>query len=167
MSQFLLRQTIFWALISSETNHILVKRGGILFVAGTYFSLRKHRSAKFHRSLLDNTSAIYFWLLRPSADPSQQQDYERMRQRRKGNPHPHPPLLPRNSYKYFACPPFFAQIIYPHTTPFKIIQTTLSFWRRQSLLSKRAISHPLPPKIVARSNLRPEETLRARGTKSG
>ena len=84
-----------------------------------------------------------------------------------GHPSPSPLLLPRNSYKYFACPPFFAQIIYPHTTPLKIIQTTLSFWRRQSLLSKRAISHPLPPKIVARSNLRPEETLRARGTKSG
>ena len=55
-----------------------------------------------------------------------------------------PPLLPRNSYKYFVRPPFFAQIIHLQGTLLKIIHTTLSFWRRQSLLSKRAISH-LPP----------------------
>ena len=37
-----------------------------------------------------------------------------------GHPSPSPLLLPRNSYKYFACPPFFAQIIYPHTTPSRL-----------------------------------------------
>ena len=69
-----------------------------------------------------------------------------------GLPLPHPP--PQSSstccFRVTAinispAPPFFAQIIHPHATLLKIIHTTLSFWRRQSLLSKRAISHPLPP----------------------
>ena len=63
----------------------------------------------------------------------------------RATPTPIPRCFRVTAINILPTPPFLAQIIYPHTTPLKIIQTTLSFWRRQSLLSKRAISHPLPP----------------------
>ena len=96
---------------------------------------------------------LLFILSCSSADRSQQQDYERMRQRRKGTPPPpsHPPS-PRcfrvTAINILPLPPFLRPNYPSARHPLKIIQTTLSFWRRQSLLSKRAISHPLPPQNV-------------------